>query len=98
MQRFIEGQRSDRLPIKRSTAEKKAMIAKLREDLKGLKPTAAPAIGESIRRRVAELEAEVKAEESERSRPAPPASSARPPRQARTTAVPNPWKKSDDRP
>ena len=57
--RAIDGQRSDRVVIKRSTEEKRRLLVQLREQLAVLKPTVAPTIRESITQRIAELEQEL---------------------------------------
>jgi hypothetical protein len=55
--RAFEGQRSDNQPIKRSPAEQQKLLRELRETLAGMKPHAAPALRQSLQRRIAELEA-----------------------------------------
>ncbi len=57
--RAIEGQRSDGQPTKRSPAEKQKLLRDLRETLAGMKAHTAPALRQSVQRRIAELEAEV---------------------------------------
>ena len=57
--RAIEGQRSDGQPIKRSPAEKQKLLRDLRETLAGMKAHTAPALRQSVQKRIAELEADV---------------------------------------
>ena len=57
--RAIEGQRSDGQPIKRSLAEKQKLLRDLRETLAGMKAHTAPALRQSVQKRIAELEADV---------------------------------------
>lgn len=57
--RAIEGQRSDGQPIKRSPAEKQKLLRELRETLAGMKAHTAPALRQSVQKRIAELEADV---------------------------------------
>ena len=57
--RAMEGQRSDGQPIKRSPAEKQKLLRELRETLAGMKAHTAPALRQSLQKRIAELEADV---------------------------------------
>ena len=57
--RSIEGQRSDNQPVKRSLAEKQTLLRDLRETLAGMKSHAAPALRQSVQKRIGELEAEL---------------------------------------
>ncbi len=59
--RTHDGQHSDRMPIKRSLDEKKRLLAQLREQQAALKPWVAGAVKDSLARRIAELEADLKA-------------------------------------
>ena len=59
--RSIEGQRSDNKPVRRSPAEKQKLLRDLRETLAGMKAHAAPALRQSVQKRIAELEAELSA-------------------------------------
>lgn len=59
--RTHDGQHSDRMPIKRSVEEKKRMLAQLREQQATLKPWVAEAVKTSLAKRIADLEAELKA-------------------------------------
>lgn len=71
--RSREGQLSDNRPINRSRAEKERQLRELREALAGMKPHATPALRESVRNKIKELEAELAA-------PPPPPRERRPPR------------------
>jgi len=57
--RAIEGQRSDNRPVKRSPAEKQKLLRELRQTLAGMKSHTAPALRQSVQKRIAELEADV---------------------------------------
>lgn len=57
--RAFDGQRSDNQPIRRSREEKQKLLRELRETLAGMKSHAAPALRQSVQRRIAELEAEL---------------------------------------
>lgn len=57
--RSFEGQHSDRVAIKRTRAEKEVQLRALREQLAALKSHTAPAIRESLTKRIAELAAEL---------------------------------------
>ena len=57
--RSIEGQRSDNQPVKRSPVEKQKLLRELRETLAGMKSHAAPALRQSVQKRIGELEAEL---------------------------------------
>lgn len=59
--RTHDGQHSDRMPIKRSLDEKKRLLLQLREQQAALKPWVAAPVKESLARRIAELEADLKA-------------------------------------
>ncbi|MBR9972037.1 hypothetical protein [Magnetospirillum sulfuroxidans] len=59
--RSHDGQHSDRQPIKRSLDEKKRMLVQLKEQHAALKPWAAEAVKTSLAKRIAELEADLKA-------------------------------------
>lgn len=71
--RSREGQLSDNRPISRSRAEKEKQLRELKEVLAGMKPHATPALRESVRNKIKELEAELSA-------PPPPPRDRRPPR------------------
>ena len=58
--RAFEGQRSDNQPVKRSPTEKQKLLRELRETLAGMKAHAAPALRQSVQKRIAELEAETR--------------------------------------
>lgn len=57
--RSIEGQMSDNRPVKRTTEEKRKLLRELRETLAGMKSHAAPALRDSVNKRIAALEAEL---------------------------------------
>ena len=59
--RAFDGQFSDNQPIKRSVPEKQKQLRELRETLAAMKPHTAPSLRESVRRRIAELQAELRA-------------------------------------
>ncbi len=59
--RAYDGQHSDNQPIKRNTAEKQKQLRELRETLAAMKPHTAPSLRESVRKRIAQLEAELRA-------------------------------------
>jgi hypothetical protein len=71
--RSREGQLSDNRPISRSRPEKEKQLRELREVLAGMKPHATPALRDSVKTKIKELEAELAA-------PAPPPRDRRPPR------------------
>ncbi|MCU0888004.1 MAG: hypothetical protein MUF65_08690 [Rubritepida sp.] len=71
--RSREGQLSDNRPISRSRAEKEKQLRELKEVLAGMKPHATPALRDSVRNKIKELEAELAA-------PPPPPRDRRPPR------------------
>ncbi|WP_206935652.1 hypothetical protein [Roseococcus thiosulfatophilus] len=71
--RSREGQLSDNRPISRSRPEKEKQLRELREVLAGMKPHATPALRDSVKAKIKELEAELAA-------PAPPPRDRRPPR------------------
>ncbi len=58
--RAFEGQRSDNQPVKRTRGEKEKLLRELRETLAGMKSHASPALRQSVQKRVAELEAELR--------------------------------------
>jgi hypothetical protein len=59
--RAFEGQRSDNQPIKRSTAEKEKLLRELKQTLAGMKSHTSPSLRQSVQRRIADLEAELRA-------------------------------------
>ncbi len=59
--RAFEGQRSDNQPVKRSMAEKAKLLRELRETLAGMKSHASSALRQSVQKRIADIEAEVRA-------------------------------------
>ena len=58
--RAFEGQRSDNQPVKRSRAEKEKLLRELRETLAGMKSHSAASLRQSVQKRIAELEAELR--------------------------------------
>jgi hypothetical protein len=58
--RAIDGQRSDRLPVKRSGKEKAAQLTALKARLAQMKSHESPALRVSIEQKIAELQAELK--------------------------------------
>lgn len=59
--RAFEGQRSDNQPVKRTRPEKEKLLRELRETLAGMKSHSAPSLRQSLQKRIAELEAELRA-------------------------------------
>jgi hypothetical protein len=59
--RAFEGQRSDNLPVKRTRAEKEKQLRELRETLAAMKSHTSPALRQSVAKRIAGLEAELRA-------------------------------------
>ena len=59
--RAFEGQRSDNQPVKRSRPEKEKLLRELKDTLAGMKSHTSPVLRESVRKRVADLEAELRA-------------------------------------
>ena len=57
--RTHDGQHSDRMPIKRSSDEKKRLVVQLKEQLASLKAWASPEMKTGLTRRIAELEQEI---------------------------------------
>jgi len=57
--RVYEGQRSDKVAIKRSRDEKRILLARVREEYSMLRPTVAATLREAMARRIRELEAEL---------------------------------------
>jgi len=68
--RAFDGQHSDNVAIKRTREQKERQLRELKEQLATLKSHAAPAIREALVKRIAELDAELKA-------PPPPAKESR---------------------
>jgi hypothetical protein len=58
--RSIDGQRSDRMPVKRTPKEKAAQLSALKARLAQMKAHESPALRESIQHKIAEIEAELK--------------------------------------
>jgi hypothetical protein len=54
------GQHSDRMPIKRSTDEKKRLLVQLKEQQAAMKPWVAETVKASLAKRIQDLEAELK--------------------------------------
>ncbi|WP_239019974.1 hypothetical protein [Novacetimonas maltaceti] len=59
--RAFHGQMSDNQPIRRSLAEKQKQLRDLRETLANMKSHTAPALRESVQKRIRQLEAELAA-------------------------------------
>lgn len=59
--RTHDGQHSDRMPIKRTTDEKKRLLTQLKEQQATLKPWVAEAVKTSLAKRIADLETELRA-------------------------------------
>jgi hypothetical protein len=59
--RTHDGQHSDRMPIKRSAEEKKRLLAQLKEQQGALKAWVAEGVKASLAKRIADLEAEIRA-------------------------------------
>jgi hypothetical protein len=59
--RSIEGQRSDRMPVKRTDKEKAAQLTTLKARLAQMKSHESPALRASIQQKIVEIEAELKA-------------------------------------
>ena len=58
--RAYDGQHSDNQPIKRTAAEKQKQLRDLRETLAAMKSHTAPSLRDSVKKRIAQLEAELK--------------------------------------
>ena len=58
--RAFQGQFSDNQPIRRSVAEKQKQLRELRETLAAMKAHTAPALRDSVRKRIGELEVELR--------------------------------------
>ena len=58
--RAFQGQFSDNQPIRRNVAEKQKQLRDLRETLVSMKAHTAPALRDSVRKRIAELEVELR--------------------------------------
>ena len=59
--RAFEGQRSDNQPVSRSRPEKEKLLRELRETLANMKSHTSPALRQSVQKRIADLEAEIRA-------------------------------------
>ncbi|PWC56181.1 hypothetical protein [Azospirillum sp. TSO22-1] len=59
--RAFDGQHSDNVAIKRTREQKERALRELKEQLATLKSHAAPAIREALVKRIAEMEADLKA-------------------------------------
>ena len=59
--RAFDGQHSDNVAIKRTREQKERALRELKEQLASLKSHAAPAIREALVKRIAELDADLKA-------------------------------------
>ncbi|WP_051340895.1 hypothetical protein [Azospirillum halopraeferens] len=69
--RAFEGQHSDNVAIKRSREQKERQLRELKDQFAALKSHAAPTLRTTMAKRIADLEAELKAP------PAPPAGKPR---------------------
>ena len=58
--RAFQGQFSDNQPIRRNVAEKQKQLRDLRETLASMKAHTAPTLRDSVRKRIAELEVELR--------------------------------------
>ncbi|WP_419728193.1 hypothetical protein [Lichenicola sp.] len=58
--RAFQGQFSDNQPIRRNVVEKQKQLRDLRETLATMKVHTAPALRDSVRKRIAELEVELR--------------------------------------
>ena len=59
--RAFEGQRSDNQPVKRSRTEKEKLLRELRDTLAGMKSQTSASLRQSVQKRIADLEVELKA-------------------------------------
>lgn len=59
--RAFEGQRSDNRPVNRSRAEKEKLLRELKDTLAGMKSHTTPSLRQSVQKRIADLEAELRA-------------------------------------
>ncbi|QEO17406.1 hypothetical protein [Acetobacter vaccinii] len=59
--RSVHGQLSDNQPIRRSLEEKQRQLRDLKETLAAMKAHTSPALRESVRKRITQLEAELAA-------------------------------------
>lgn len=59
--RSFDGQHSDRIAIKRTREQKERQLRELKEQLSALKSHVAPAIRDAMRKRIEELEEELRA-------------------------------------
>lgn len=64
--RAFDGQRSDNQPIKRSASEKEKLLRELKQTLTGMKSHTSPSLRQSVQRRIADLEAELRAAPAQR--------------------------------
>ena len=58
--RAFSGQRSDNQPVQRTRGEKEKLVRELKETLAGMKSYTSPALRESVKKRIAELESELR--------------------------------------
>jgi hypothetical protein len=59
--RAFDGQRSDNQPIKRSASEKEKLLQELKQTLAGMKSYTTPSLRQSVQKRIADLETELRA-------------------------------------
>ena len=64
--RAFHGQFSDNQPIRRNLAEKQKQLRDLKETLAGMKVHTSPALRDSVRRRIGELEVELRGMQTEK--------------------------------
>lgn len=58
--RSFEGQRSDNQPVERSRGEKERLVRELKDTLAAMKAHTTPTLRESVQKRIAVLEAELR--------------------------------------
>lgn len=58
--RAFEGQRSDNQPVQRSRGEKEKLLRELRETLAAMKAHTSPSLRDSLQKRIATLESELR--------------------------------------
>ena len=78
--RAFQGQFSDNQPIRRNAAEKQKQLRDLRETLAAMKAHTAPTLRDSIRKRIMELEFELRSTPAGAPAPAAAVTPGRPPR------------------
>ncbi|HYD99676.1 MAG TPA: hypothetical protein VEH84_09850 [Alphaproteobacteria bacterium] len=81
--RAFDGQRSDSKPVQRTLEEKKRLLARVKEELQALRPTATPTVREGMKARIAQLQEEIARSEAKREARAVADGPRRPPRAPR---------------